>query len=109
MVVAGRLLCLICTAAAAPLSPSWPWSWDALPVWGCGQGSSDFDSADVALLTKYPIMWTQGQLWINNTWFKDPKPGYHNYENCTASDAAKIHAVRPDEPVLAYTGFYGCW
>ena len=98
-------------------------------MWGSGQGSSDFSDEAVALLSRYPVIWTQGQQfpgacraqgpscpwqscsgdeytgWIR---CKDAKPGYRNYENCTASDAAKIHAVRPDAFVGAYTGFYGC-
>ena len=31
---------LLACAAAAPLTPSWPYSWRALPVWGSGQGYS---------------------------------------------------------------------
>ena len=39
---------------------------------------------------------------------RDSNPGYGNYENCTASDAKKIHKVNATTPVLAYLGFYGC-
>ena len=113
-----------------PLKPWWPWSWKTLPVWGSGQGSSDFSPGAAKLLAKYPVTWTQGQqfpgackkagaacTWSNCTgssgfegWArcKDSKPGYANTENCTASDAAKVHAIDPSTFVGAYTGFYGC-
>jgi hypothetical protein len=96
-------------ASAAPrLQPSWVWSWDTLPVWGCGQGAADFTSADVALLTRYPLMWTQGERYLGGgKWIAENKTGYTNYENATATDARKIHAVRKDEPVMGYTGFMG--
>lgn len=110
-----------------PLKPWWPWSWKTLPVWGSGQGSSDFSPGAAKLLAKYPVTWTQGQqfpgackkagaacTWSNCTgssgfegWArcKDSKPGYANTENCTASDAAKVHAIDPSTFVGAYTGF----
>ena len=96
-------------ASAAPrLQPSWVWSWDTLPVWGCGQGAADFTSADVALLTRYPLMWTQGERYLGGgKWIAENKTGCTNYENATATDARKIHAVRKDEPVMGYTGFMG--
>eukprot|EP01043_Picozoa_sp_COSAG02_P053704 COSAG02_NODE_5970_length_3901_cov_12.420831_1_plen_206_part_00 len=111
------------------LKPWWPWSWKSLPVWASGQGSSDFSPGAAKLMAKYPVTWTQGQqypgactkagaacTWSNCTgsgfegWArcKDNKPGYANTENCTASDAAKVHAIDPSTFVGAYTGFYGC-
>ena len=115
--------------AAAPLDPWWRWSWDTVPVWASGQGSSDFSPDDVALLSRFPVIWTQGQQmpqtcdrlgpacrWSNcsgditRDWVRcsDPRRGYGNTENCTASDAAKIHARNASTPVMGYLGFYGC-
>ena len=48
-------------ARPPPLEPWWPWSWKTLPVWGSGQGSSDFSPGAAKLLAKYPVIWTQGQ------------------------------------------------
>ena len=48
-------------------------------------------------------MWTQGILSQTGT-----NPGYETWENGTISDAKKIHAINPKEPVMGYYGFPGC-
>lgn len=50
-------------------------------------------------------MWTQGadaQTRVSRA------RGYDTWEAGTASDCAKIHAVRPGMPTFGYYGFYGC-
>lgn len=89
------------------LNATWPWSWSTLPVWASGQGATDFSEADVRLLTRYPVMWTQGQRLGPDGWITDNRTGYTNYENATESDARKIHAAHGDEPVFSYYGFMG--
>ena len=99
---------LVAGGGGRRLQPSWPWSWSRLPVWGCGQGAADFTPADVALLAKYSLIWTQGQRNLGGgKWLQDNKTGYRNYENATASDARKVRAVRQSEPVMGYYGFMG--
>ncbi len=128
------ILVAACLSISNPaLRPTWPFSWETLPVWGSGQGSSDFSPAVVSLLSRYRVLWTQGQQmpeacdsirkdggrcpWgkacsgeITRDWIKcrDGAKGYENFENCTATDAGKIHAVNHTIPVMGYYGFYGC-
>ena len=92
--------------ALPALQPDWSWSWAKIPSWASGQGATDFaPNVTHYYADNFDIMWTQG---ANPKTRASKPPGYETWETGTASDCAKIHAVRPDMPTFGYYGFYGC-
>ena len=77
-----------------------------VPSWASGQGATDFTlNVTRYYANNFDIMWTQGM--DAETRARKP-PGYGTWEAGTASDCAKVHAVRPGMPTFGYYGFYGC-
>ena len=105
---------LAAAAAPIPLVPTWPWSWSTLPVWGSGQGSSDFSADATQLLARYPVSWTQGQqlpgacaaLGAACPW-EDCSGGMGDWKNCPPLGQASLEAgvfphVQTDGGALAW-------